>query len=212
MSDFNGAVAFLDPATRRRLALHTPTAGTLGGPLASAPDGSRLAAAGFDSEGGFIELFDPRTRRHVAQLHFDISAAGGDHGLHARLRGAPRAGRRPGDRQSSSGSWTHGRDAWPPARTARRTVSTAGSRCRATRGCSASPDRGWSPTAFGPAPRSFATPPRFGPSDVSPSPPRSPSSTRRSAWSPSGVVTARCGCSTSAPVACERPRAVTTRR
>ena len=72
VGDFNGAVALLDPETRRRLALHRPTAGTLGGPLASAPDGSRVAAAGYDSEGAFIELFDPRTQRHVAQLPLNI--------------------------------------------------------------------------------------------------------------------------------------------
>ena len=73
VTDFNGAVAFMDPATRRRLALHRPTPGTLGGPLASAPDGSRVAVAAYDANGGgFIELFDPRTRRHVAQLGFDL--------------------------------------------------------------------------------------------------------------------------------------------
>ena len=72
VSDFNGAVAFLDPATRRVLELHRPTAGTLGGPVASSPDGSRLAASGFDAEGGFVELFDPRTRRHINQLRLGI--------------------------------------------------------------------------------------------------------------------------------------------
>ena len=72
VSDINGAVAFIDPATRRRRALHTPTVGTLGGPVASAPDGSRLAVAGYDSQGGFIELFDPRTPRRLAQLRLNI--------------------------------------------------------------------------------------------------------------------------------------------
>jgi WD40 repeat protein len=72
VSDFNGAVAFLDPATRRRLTLHRPTAGALGGPLVSAPDGSRLAAAGYDSQGGFVELFDPRTQRRVTQVRLNI--------------------------------------------------------------------------------------------------------------------------------------------
>ena len=72
VSDFNGAVAFLDPTTRRRLALHRPTPGTLGGPLASAPDGSRLAVAGYDSEGAFIELFDPRTPHHIAKRRLNI--------------------------------------------------------------------------------------------------------------------------------------------
>ena len=72
VSDFNGAIAFLDPATRRRLALRRPAAGTLGGPLASAPDGSRTAAAGFDSQGAFVELFDPRTQRHLTRVRLNI--------------------------------------------------------------------------------------------------------------------------------------------
>jgi DNA-binding SARP family transcriptional activator/WD40 repeat protein len=72
VSDANGAVAFLDPAGRRRLALHRSPAGSLGGPLVSAPDGTRVAVAGFDSEGGYVDLFDPRTRRHVAKTRLNI--------------------------------------------------------------------------------------------------------------------------------------------
>jgi WD domain, G-beta repeat len=72
VSDFNAAVAFLDPATRRRLALHTPVNDTIGGPLAAAPDGSRVAASGTDVEDGFVELFDPRTQRHIAQQHVSV--------------------------------------------------------------------------------------------------------------------------------------------
>jgi WD40 repeat protein len=72
VSDLNAAVAFLDPATRRRLAFHLPANDTIGGPLAAAPDGSRVAVAGTDVEHGFVELFDPRTQRHVAQRRVDI--------------------------------------------------------------------------------------------------------------------------------------------
>lgn len=72
VSDLNAAIAFLDPATRRRLAVHLPEYDTIGGPLAAAPDGSRVAVAGTDVEHGFIELFDPRTQRHIAQQRVDM--------------------------------------------------------------------------------------------------------------------------------------------
>ena len=72
VADLNGAVAFLDPDGRRRLGIHRPARGTFGGPLASAPDGSRVAVAGYDSQGGFIDLFDAQTRRRVAHLRKNL--------------------------------------------------------------------------------------------------------------------------------------------
>jgi DNA-binding SARP family transcriptional activator/WD40 repeat protein len=75
VSDLNGAVAFLDPATGRRLAVRRSSASAVAGPLASAADGTRLAATGADFQGGFIHLFDPRTQRHVAELRQGFAAA-----------------------------------------------------------------------------------------------------------------------------------------
>jgi len=75
VSDLNGAVAFLDPATRRRLAVRRSDPSAVGGPLASAADGTRLAATGADFQSGFIHLFDPRTQRHIAEVRQGFATA-----------------------------------------------------------------------------------------------------------------------------------------
>ena len=69
VGDYNGTLVFLDARTRRRLG--TPYQS---GPisvidsLAFSPDGSRLATAGWNAQGGFVDLFDGRTHRHITRL------------------------------------------------------------------------------------------------------------------------------------------------
>ena len=101
MSDFNGAVAFLDPATRRRLALHRPTGGTLGGPLASAPDGSRVAAAAYDAAAADSSSSSTRGRSGTSRkLRLDIFCSQVESAVFTPdSQAAPRAGRRLGGRQ-----------------------------------------------------------------------------------------------------------------
>jgi WD40 repeat protein len=68
VSDLDSSVAFLDPTTRRRLAVYRSSAGASGGPLLTAPDGSHVATVGVDFQGGFIDVFDPRTRERTTEL------------------------------------------------------------------------------------------------------------------------------------------------
>lgn len=75
VSDIDGGTAFLDPASRRRLAVHRASAGATGSPLASAPDGSRVAEIGLDFQGAFIDVFDSRSRQLVSELRQAIFAA-----------------------------------------------------------------------------------------------------------------------------------------
>lgn len=69
IGDYDGTVIFLDARTHRRLAQPSQS-----GPvseisaLAFSPDGTRLASAGSTAYGGFVDLFDGRTRRHIARL------------------------------------------------------------------------------------------------------------------------------------------------
>jgi WD40 repeat protein/DNA-binding SARP family transcriptional activator len=69
VGDTNGTVVFFDAVTRRRLGQPHQT-----GPiseirsLAFSPDGTRLASAGWDATGGFVDLFDGHTRRYITRL------------------------------------------------------------------------------------------------------------------------------------------------
>ena len=70
VGDDDGTVVFLDAVTRRRLGRpHESGLTTTIRSLAFSPDGSRLASSGFDAEGGgFVDLFDGRSRDHIARL------------------------------------------------------------------------------------------------------------------------------------------------
>src|SRR5215204_2358017 len=69
VGDSDGSVIFLDARTRRRLAKrHEPVGSAEVTSIAFSPDGSRLASTGWHQEGGFVDLFDARTRRHLASL------------------------------------------------------------------------------------------------------------------------------------------------
>ena len=69
VGDDDGTVVFLDAVTRRRLGRpHEAGLTARITSLAFSPDGSRLASAGFDEGGGFVDLFDGRSRRHIARL------------------------------------------------------------------------------------------------------------------------------------------------
>jgi DNA-binding SARP family transcriptional activator/WD40 repeat protein/energy-coupling factor transporter ATP-binding protein EcfA2 len=70
VGDDDGTLVFLDAATRRRLGgPHEAGMTALITSLAFSPDGTRLASAGFDHEGGgFVDLFDGRSHRHIARL------------------------------------------------------------------------------------------------------------------------------------------------
>ena len=69
VGDHNGTVLFLDARTRQRLGKPRGS-GTVSQvmSLAFSPDGSRLASGGSTAYGGFVDLFDGRTLRHVARL------------------------------------------------------------------------------------------------------------------------------------------------
>ena len=69
VGDSNGSVIFFDARTRRRLGKPYQTGGNSEvSSLAFSPDGSRLASTGWHQQGGFVDLFDARTRRHIASL------------------------------------------------------------------------------------------------------------------------------------------------
>ena len=70
VGDDHGTVMFLDAVTRRRLGTpHESGMTTTIISLAFSPDGSRLASSGIDYEGGgFVDLFDGRSRNHIARL------------------------------------------------------------------------------------------------------------------------------------------------
>jgi WD40 repeat protein/DNA-binding SARP family transcriptional activator len=67
--EYDGTVVFLDARTHRRVGEPYES-----GPvsevssLAFSPDGTRLASAGSTAYGGFVDLFDGRTRRHITRL------------------------------------------------------------------------------------------------------------------------------------------------
>jgi WD40 repeat protein/DNA-binding SARP family transcriptional activator len=69
VGDYNGTVVFLDARTRRRLGRPHQSGAVSGiSSLAFSPDGTRLASAGRNALGGFVDLFDGQTRRHIARL------------------------------------------------------------------------------------------------------------------------------------------------
>ena len=60
---------FFDARTHRRLGRPYQTGGNSEiTSIAFSPDGSRLASTGWHQQGGFVDLFDARTRRHLASL------------------------------------------------------------------------------------------------------------------------------------------------
>ena len=69
VGDDDGRVVFLDAVTRRRLGTRHQAGSPSGvSSLAFSPDGTRVASAGWDPTGGFVDLFDGRTRRHITAL------------------------------------------------------------------------------------------------------------------------------------------------
>jgi WD40 repeat protein len=69
VGDDDGTVVFLDAVTRRPL--DKPHDSGLTASISSlvfSPDGSRLASTGMDEGGGFIDLFDGRSRRYITRL------------------------------------------------------------------------------------------------------------------------------------------------
>jgi WD40 repeat protein/DNA-binding SARP family transcriptional activator len=69
VGDDDGTVFFFDTVTRRRLGRPHDSGLTAAiTALAFSPDGSRLASAGIDDGGGFVDLFDGRSREHIARL------------------------------------------------------------------------------------------------------------------------------------------------
>ena len=70
VGDYNGSVSFFDARSRRRIRpahQSAPVGGVVA--LAFSPDGTRLAAAGWAAvDGGFVDLFDGRTGRHMSRL------------------------------------------------------------------------------------------------------------------------------------------------
>ena len=69
IGDDDGTLVFLDAATRRRLGRHEAGMTARITSLAFSPDGSRLASAGFDNQGGgFVDLFDGRSLRYITRL------------------------------------------------------------------------------------------------------------------------------------------------
>jgi DNA-binding SARP family transcriptional activator/WD40 repeat protein len=69
VGDDNGTVIFLDALTRRRLGRPRRSAPVAGiHSMAFSPDGTRLAVSGWTPYGGFVDLYDGRTRRHIARL------------------------------------------------------------------------------------------------------------------------------------------------
>jgi WD40 repeat protein len=73
IGDSSGTVMFWDAVTRRRVgARHQSGAGFEISAVAFSPDGTRLATAGSSAPwGGFVDLFDGRTRRHISRLTAD---------------------------------------------------------------------------------------------------------------------------------------------
>jgi WD40 repeat protein/DNA-binding SARP family transcriptional activator/energy-coupling factor transporter ATP-binding protein EcfA2 len=69
VGDDDGTVFFFDTATRRRLGRPHESGLTAAiTSLAFSPDGSRLASSGVDDGGGFVDLFDGRSREHIGRL------------------------------------------------------------------------------------------------------------------------------------------------
>ena len=68
VGDIDGTVTFLDARSHRRLATRESGGIAQVASVEFSPDGSRLASAGWDQQGGFLDLFDGRTRRHIARL------------------------------------------------------------------------------------------------------------------------------------------------
>ncbi len=73
IGDSSGTLVFRDAVTRRRLgAPHETGPRSEIAAVAFSPDGTRLAMAGSEAPwGGFVDLFDARTRRHIARLTAD---------------------------------------------------------------------------------------------------------------------------------------------
>ena len=70
VGDDDGTLVFLDAATGRRLGTpHEAGLTALISSLSFSPDGARLASAGFDHEGGgYVDVFDGRSHRHITRL------------------------------------------------------------------------------------------------------------------------------------------------
>jgi WD40 repeat protein/energy-coupling factor transporter ATP-binding protein EcfA2 len=69
VGDDEGTVMFVDTVTRRVLGRpHQVSPGARISSLAFSPDGTRLASAGWDPPAAVVDLFDGRTRRHIARL------------------------------------------------------------------------------------------------------------------------------------------------
>jgi WD40 repeat protein len=70
VGDDDGTVVFLDAVTRRRLGTPYQVSGASPriSALAFSPDGTRLASAAWDRSMAVVDLFDGRTRRHIAQV------------------------------------------------------------------------------------------------------------------------------------------------
>jgi WD40 repeat protein len=81
VGDDDGTLVFFDAHTRRRLARPHESGLTAHiASLAFSPDGSRLASAGFDEGGGFVDLFDGRSLRYIARLGVvELNYAGAPH-------------------------------------------------------------------------------------------------------------------------------------
>ena len=69
VGDDDGTIFFFDTATRRRLGRPHDSGLTAAiTALEFSPDGSRLASSGVDEGGGFVDLFDGRSREHIGRL------------------------------------------------------------------------------------------------------------------------------------------------
>ena len=69
VGDYRGTVVFLDARTQRRLGKpHESGPVSEISALSFSADGTRLASAGSTAYGGFVDLFDGQTRRHIARL------------------------------------------------------------------------------------------------------------------------------------------------
>ena len=207
VSDLNGAVAFLDPATRRRLAGSCTrprrSRGRRWPPAPTAAPG----VAGESAQGGFIELFDGRASRTVTRLD------PGDPLWETVLGVAFTPDSRVLAAQTADGRLRPptGCCRWD-ARTGARLgdIREIPGRASSTLGSSASPVAAGRPTARRTAPRSSATPRPCGRAAGSRRRPGRRHEPRRSGGRVRVALTARCGCSTSARARCERPRAGTT--